>query len=154
MLSERNYAGNIIVNLASLPDFLRRPMLRKRLLEFFRLPEWEKDEIICNALEAGPTIPFPSLAKLFRTWLEVICTIPEDERRQIFSRYFDTVTKDPEALTKFNLDGMLGGYESLKPHEKEIISGTIGSIVANLDSDSKRVILLIIPNSAREYLKM
>jgi len=30
-LSEPNYAGNIIINLASLPDFLRKPILKKRM---------------------------------------------------------------------------------------------------------------------------
>ena len=34
-MSEPNFAGNIIVNLASLPDFLRTPILKKRMTEFF-----------------------------------------------------------------------------------------------------------------------
>ena len=46
-----NYAGNIIVNLANLPDFLRKPILKKRMMEFFSLSESEKNEIINNALE-------------------------------------------------------------------------------------------------------
>ena len=53
-----NFAGNIIVNLASLPDFLRNPILKKRMVEFFSLSEPERKEVINNALEAGPTIPF------------------------------------------------------------------------------------------------
>jgi len=55
-----NFAGNIIVNLASLPDFLRSPILKKRMVEFFSLSEPERKEVINNALEAGPTIPFSS----------------------------------------------------------------------------------------------
>ncbi|NQZ55235.1 MAG: hypothetical protein HRS51_01885, partial [Candidatus Nitrosopelagicus sp.] len=53
VLSEPNYAGNIIINLASLPDFLRKPILKKRMMEFFPMSEPEKSEIINNALEAG-----------------------------------------------------------------------------------------------------
>jgi len=34
-MSEENFAGNIIINLASLPDFLRKPILKKRMMEFF-----------------------------------------------------------------------------------------------------------------------
>ena len=86
LLSE-NYAGNIIVILANLPDFLRTPILKKRLLEFFSLPENERTEIINNALEAGPSIPFPNFAKLFRTWLEVLTTLTEDQRSLMFSKY-------------------------------------------------------------------
>ena len=52
VLSEPNYAGNIIINLASLPDFLRKPILKKRMMEFFSMSEPEKSEIINNALEA------------------------------------------------------------------------------------------------------
>jgi len=39
---EENFAGNIIINLASLPDFLRNPILKKRMIEFFSLSEPEK----------------------------------------------------------------------------------------------------------------
>ena len=46
MLSEENFAGNIIVNLASLPDFLRTPILKKRMAEFFSMNDSEKIEII------------------------------------------------------------------------------------------------------------
>ncbi len=64
-MSQPNFAGNIIVVLANLPDFLRRPILKKRMEEFFTLPVVDRIEIINNALEGGPTIPFPNLAKLY-----------------------------------------------------------------------------------------
>ena len=70
VLSEPNYAGNIIINLASLPDFLRKPILKKRMMEFFPMSEPEKSEIINNELEAGPTIPFPNFSKLFKRGLK------------------------------------------------------------------------------------
>ena len=60
VLSEPNYAGNIIINLASLPAFLRKPILKKRMTEFFLMPDSDKSEIINNALDPGPTIPFPN----------------------------------------------------------------------------------------------
>lgn len=151
-MSNENYAGNIIVNLASLPDFLRKPMLKKRLLEFFLLPNWERSQMICNVLDAGPSIPFPSLAKLFRAWLEVICTIPEDKRRQIFSRYFEAVIEDPESLTKFNLDGMLEVYENLRSDERRIISKTIGDVFMSFEPSAMRIILMITPDSAKKHL--
>lgn len=79
-MSEPNYAGNIIVILANLPDFLRTPILKKRILEFFSMTESDRREIINNALEAGPTIPFPNFSKLFKTWLEVLTTVTEEQR--------------------------------------------------------------------------
>ena len=51
-MSEPNFAGNIIVNLASLPDFLRTPILKKRMTEFFSKNDEDKSEIIVNDTNA------------------------------------------------------------------------------------------------------
>ena len=93
VLSEPNYAGNIIINLANLPDFLRKPILKKRMMEFFSMSDPEKSEIINNALDAGPTIPFLNFSKLFKTWLEVLCTISEENRHDMFSNYISFSSK-------------------------------------------------------------
>ena len=86
-MSEENFAGNIIVNLASLPDFLRTPILKKRMIEFDSKSESEKTEIINNALEAGPSIPFLNFAKLFKSWLKIIASISEEHREGMFLAY-------------------------------------------------------------------
>ena len=92
-MSEENFAGNIIINLASLPDFLRTPILKKRMMEFFSMNDSEKAEIINNALDAGPTIPFLNFSKLFKTWLQVLCTVSEENRYEMFSNYFRQIMK-------------------------------------------------------------
>ena len=107
VLSEPNYAGNIIINLASIPDFLRKPILKKRMVEFFSMSESEKSEIINNALDAGPTIPFPNFSKLCKTWLEVLCTISEENRHDMFSNYIKHIVNSPQKIISFNLDGIL-----------------------------------------------
>ena len=147
-----NYAGNIIVNLANLPDFLRKPILKKRMMEFFSLSEIEKEEIINNALEAGPTIPFPNFSKLFKTWLEILTTLTEEQREGLFLAYIREVVNSPQKLITFNLDGILEIYLTLDEQKKEILALTIGRIINNLDADKKRRLLLIIPNSARKDL--
>ena len=105
-MSEPNFAGNIIVNLASLPDFLRTPILKKRMTEFFSKNEDDKAEIIINALNAGPTIPFPNFSKLFKTWLEVLAEINVENREDMFSNYFRHILKSPEKIILFNLDAI------------------------------------------------
>ena len=97
-MSEPNFAGNIIVNLASLPDFLRTPILKKRMTEFFSKNDEEKAEIIVNALNAGPTIPFPNFSKLFKTWLEVLATIDVKNREDMFSNYFKQILTSPDKI--------------------------------------------------------
>ena len=102
-MSHENFAGNIIVNLANLPDFLRKPILRKRMNEFFTLSSLDQLEIINNALEAGPTIPFPNFAKLFSTWLEILAAMPEKDKMTLVSAYIFEILKDPHKLILFNL---------------------------------------------------
>jgi len=148
-----NFAGNIIINLASLPDFLRNPILKKRMIEFFTLSEPERKEIINNALEAGPTIPFPNFSKLFKTWLKILASLSDEQREGLFSAYIIEISQHPQKLITFNLDGILEVFLTLEKNEKEVISTTIKKIISNLDSGQKRRLLLVIPDNAKKHLK-
>ena len=152
ILSEPNYAGNIIINLASLPDFLRKPILKKRMTEFFSMSDSEKSEIINNALEAGPTIPFPNFSKLFKTWLEVLCTVSEENRDMMFSNYIKHIINSPQKIIAFNLDGILGIFLSMESSNQNTISISVQNVVKDLDDDSKRKLLLVIPENARKSI--
>ena len=152
VLSEPNYAGNIIINLASLPDFLRKPILKKRMMEFFSMSDSEKSEIVNNALEAGPTIPFPNFSKLFKTWLEVLCAIPEENRHDMFSNYIKHIINSPQKIIAFNLDGILEIFLSLEQANQDIISISIQKVVKNLEQDSKRKLILLFPENARKLI--
>ena len=152
VLSEPNYAGNIIINLASLPDFLRKPILKKRMTEFFSMSDDDKSEIINNALEAGPTIPFPNFSKLFKTWLEVLCTVSEENWHTMFSNYIKHIINSPQKIILFNLDGILEIFLSLEHSNQDIISTSIQKITSNLDQDSKRKLSLLVPESARKLI--
>ena len=148
-----NFAGNIIINLASLPDFLRNPILKKRMVEFFSLPEAERKEIINNALEAGPTIPFPNFSKLFKSWLKILTTLSEEQRTGLFSAYIIEVSQSPQKLINFHLDGILEIFLTLEKNEKEILANTIKKIINNLNEEEKRKILIVIPDNAKKHLK-
>jgi len=149
ILTESNYARNIIIVLANLPDFLRKPILKKRMTEYFSLPEQEKEEIINNALEAGPTIPFPNFSKLFKTWLQVLVTFSEKQRKELFLQYINAVIIFPEKLINFHLDGILEIFMSLNDDEKLILSKSIREIIAELDVGKKKTLLFLIPNNAK-----
>lgn len=151
-MSETNHAGNIIINLASLPDFLRKPILKKRLLEFFAMSEQEKNELINNALEAGPAIPFPNFAKLFKTWLEILCGFSEEQRRSLFSKYIKEICDNPHKLIRFNLDGLLEIFNQIPKNERIVISKTLINLVNQLDQENKRKLFLIVPDNARKQI--
>lgn len=138
--------------LANLPDFLRTPILKKRMLEFFSMTESDRREIINNALEAGPTIPFPNFSKLFKTWLEVLTTVTEEQRDLMFSKYIDEICSAPQKLINFNLDGIFEIFLSLDSSKKEILTNSINRIISNLDENRKKKIFLIIPENAKKHL--
>jgi len=148
-----NFAGNIIINLANLPDFLRNPILKKRMIEFFSLSDAEKAEVINNALEAGPTIPFPNFSKLFKTWLKILTTLTEEQREGLFSAYITEIARSPQKLIAFNVDGILEIFLTLEENEKEILAITIKKIINDLDENSKRRIMLVVPENAKKHLK-
>lgn len=152
MLTEPNYAGNIIVILANLPDFLRKPILKKRMSEFYSMSDQERNVLIENALEAGPTIPFPNFLKLFKTWLEVLADETEENRKILVSSYVNEITNFPQKLIAFNLDGMLEIYLTLDDSKKMIINNSLKLIIEKLESDAKRKLMLIIPNMLKNEL--
>jgi len=148
-MSEPNFAGNIIVNLASLPDFLRTPILKKRMTEFFSKNEDDKAEIIVNALNAGPTIPFPNFSKLFKTWLEVLAEINIENREDMFSSYFKHILASPEKIILFNLDAIFEIFLQIDKEKQQILISSIKMVFDKLDETSKRKMNLLTPDSAR-----
>jgi len=148
-MSEPNFAGNIIVNLASLPDFLRTPILKKRMTEFFVKNDEEKAEIIVNALNAGPTIPFPNFSKLFKTWLEVLATINKENREDMFSNYFKHILISPEKIIIFNLDAIFEIFLQVDKEKQQILISSIKTIFDRLDEKSKKKIILLSPDSVK-----
>jgi hypothetical protein len=148
-MSEPNFAGNIIVNLASLPDFLRTPILKKRMTEFFSKNQDDKSEIIVNALNAGPTIPFPNFSKLFKTWLEVLATINNENREDMFSNYFRHILISPEKIILFNLDAIFEIFLQIDKEKQKILISSIKIVFDKLDEESKRKMILLMPDSAR-----
>ncbi|MGH2613263.1 MAG: hypothetical protein ACRDFB_09505 [Rhabdochlamydiaceae bacterium] len=114
----------------------------------------DKMEIINNALQAGPTIQFDKFSTLFKTWLEVLCNLSEEQRHVMFSAYIIEITSHPEKIIAFNLDGILEVYLSLTDEQKNMISNTIGEIVNSLDNDLKKRLYLTIPERAKKEIKI
>lgn len=151
-MADGNFAGNIIVSLASLPDFLRKPILTKRMKEFFSLSDLEKKEIIENALSAGPTVDYARFEKLFKTWLEVLAAIPDERRIDIIKWYVVEIAQDPEKLIAFNMDAILGIFLTLSQGEQEVIAASVRNVISDLDGNSARVIKLVVPDGAQQRL--
>lgn len=147
-----NYAGNIIAALAGLPDFLRKPILRRRMSEFPALPADEQDEMVGHALEASPEIPFPVFARLFGTWLEVLADMNEIERKSILGAYARNIVAAPEQMAALHMDGLVAVYAKMQPNAQELLSSTVRHILNSMNTESRRRILIMTPDTAKSML--
>ena len=109
----------------------------------------EKLEIINNALEAGPTIPFANFSKLFKTWLEILASLEMQQRHELFAAYIDEIIRSPQKLILFNLDGIFEIFLTLERDKREVISETIKSIILDLNPENKKKLFLLIPKAAK-----
>jgi len=123
------------------------------MLEFFEMTEPEKKQLINNALEAAPTIPFLNFSKLFKTWLEILTVLPEDQRVGLFSAYLNEFSENPQKLIALYLDGILEIFLSLDNEKQEIISQSVKKIINSFENEKKRKLLVIIPDNAQKHLK-
>ena len=78
--------------------------------------------------------------------------LTEEQREGLFSAYITEVAKSPQKLITFNVDGILEIFLTLEENEKEILANTIKKIINNLDEDSKRRIMVVIPDNAKKHL--
>ena len=120
------------------------------MTEFFSKNDDEKAEIIINALNAGPTIPFPNFSKLFRTWLEVLSTINTENREDMFSNYFKHILASPEKIILFNLDAIFEIFLQVDSQKQKILITSIKIVFDKLDVESKRKMNLLAPDSAKK----
>jgi hypothetical protein len=119
------------------------------MTEFFSKNQDDKSEIVVNALNAGPTIPFPNFSKLFKTWLEVLTTINNENREDMFSNYFKHILASPEKIILFNLDAIFEIFLQVDKEKQKILILSIKTVFDRLDEESKRKMILLTPDSAR-----
>jgi hypothetical protein len=72
----------------------------------------------------------------------------------MFVAYITQSLLSPEKLISFNLDGILEIFLELEENEKEVISNTIKRIIGNLNDEERKRILIMIPNNAKNHLKI
>lgn len=145
-------AGNIIQILANLPDFLRRPMLQKRLTEFFGMSEDEKQDTIALALSAAPTIEPAKLSVLVKTWLEVLAGFDAGKRTVIFSTYCRQILLQPESLQKLNFQTLTATFLSLQEKDRLILADSFKEVLFSLPNRDRLVAL--IPEPSKKALSL
>lgn len=134
-------AGNIILILANLPDFLRKPMLQNRLKEFYGMSDEDKRDTISLALSAAPAIDPAKLSVLFKTWLEILSEFDAEKRGIMFQIYCKQILSNLRSIEKLDFKSLTATFLSLDQKQRERII------------DSLKEVLFSVPNR-NEILKM
>ena len=112
----------------------------------------DKKEIINNALQAGPTIQFDKFSTLFKTWLEILCSLTEEQRTIMFSSYINEIMNHPEKLIAFNLDGIFEIFMSLASEQRVVLATTLKEMVRKFDERDRKKLDLIIPVGVKKEI--
>lgn len=146
MVCVSNAAGNIIQILAALPDFLRKPMLQRRLNEFYAMSDEDKRETISLALSAAATIDQAKLSVLFKTWLEILSEFEPQKRTVMFQTYCRQISSNPRSIEKLDFKSLTATFLSLDQKKRERIIDSLKEVLFSLPNRNE--ILKVIPEES------
>ncbi len=152
MRSGSNAAVNIIHILADLPDFLREPVLRKKLQEFYIYDESDKRETISRALNAASSIEAKKLNVLVKSWMEVLSELDTGRILTMLTLYCDEILKDRSVLEKLNFDSVVQAFITLDEVKKVKFIYCLKEAMFSVPNRHK--IIQMLPITAREILEI
>jgi hypothetical protein len=112
-------AVSIIQILANLPDFLREPILRKKLKDFYILGESDKRETIALALNAASSIQAEILAMLAKTWMEVLSEFDTSKIVLMLRLYCEEILKDHSVIEELSIECLIHAFMTLDEVKKQ-----------------------------------
>jgi hypothetical protein len=147
-----NAAVNIIHILADLPDFLREPVLRKKLQEFYIYDESDKRETISTALNAASSIEAKKLNVLVKSWMEVLSELDTGRILTMLTLYCDEILKDRSVLKNLNFDSVVQAFMTLDEVKKVKFIYCLKEAMFSVPNRHK--IIQMLPITAREILEI
>ncbi len=145
-------AGNVIQILAGLPEFLRKPMMRNRISDFFALPDEDKIEMIKGVIDALPTVDVNITARLFRTWIEVLYELGNEKSTSMFSMYASILTENPSILASIDLRPIVEEFNSLNKEIRDSIASSIRDVLNRLEDEKRDTLIKYIPVYALDVI--
>ena len=145
-------AVNIIYILADLPNFLREPVLRKKLQEFYMFDESDKRETISTALNAASSVEAEKLNVLVKSWMEVLSELDTGRILTMLTLYCDEILKDRSVLEKLNFDSVVQAFITLDEVKKVKFIYCLKEAMFSVPNRHK--IIQMLPITAREILEI
>jgi hypothetical protein len=147
-----NAAVNIMHILADLPDFLREPVLRKKLQEFYIYDESDKRETISTALNAASSIEPKKLNELVKSWMEVLSELDTGRILTMLTLYCDEILKDRSVLQNLNFESVVQAFMTLDEAKKVKFIYCLKEAMFSVPNRHK--IIQMLPTTAREILEI
>lgn len=111
---------NVIQILATLQEFLRKPIIKNKLIDFYRSEKADQIEIIGLILTSIPSIDRNILEELMITWFGVLSQFDNIKISYILSIYLEEIFKKPELIPTL-VPSILKTAGSLDERNKEVL---------------------------------
>ena len=143
---------NIIQTLVDLPEFLRKPILKRRVKEFFSLGIQDKYEIVSGILDAVPSFEPGKISSLIKTWLLVLSNLDSVLIVEMFRLYCHEISNSPEIIQKIPMEEIIKMFSVLESTQRKKIADCIKEAILSFPDTSK--IVNLIPESGLKALQM
>ena len=152
MSYELNNAENIFQILANLPSFLRKSILKNKLIDFLCATADDKDKTISLILTATTSVDSDILSAILKSWFEVLAELDTEKITAMFKIYCETIMRDSNSIKKLDISLLAAVFSKLGNKEKERLSDCIKEVFFTLP-DRYRMLNLI-PRDGLEILDM
>jgi hypothetical protein len=149
---DQNASRDILQIVSNLPDFLRKPIILKKLHEFYSLNECDKYETISLILRGTCSVESTKLYPLIKTWLHILAELESVKVTEIFRIYCEFFLSNPTFFEKLNIQPLIDVFLELENRNKEKLSDCLKEVFFLFPNRNE--ILKSIPGSTLQKLEI
>jgi hypothetical protein len=149
---DQNTSRDILQIVSNLPDFLRKPIIKKKLHEFYSLSERDKYETISLILRGTCSVESTKLYPLIKTWLHILAELESVKVTEIFRIYCEFFLSNPTFFEKLNIQPLIDVFLKLENRNKEKLSDCLKEVFFLFPNRNE--ILKSIPGSTLQKLEI
>jgi hypothetical protein len=149
---DQNTSRDILQIVSNLPDFLRKPIIKKKLHEFYSLSERDKYETISLILRGTCSVESTKLYPLIKTWLHILAELESVKVTEIFRIYCEFFLSNPTFFEKLNIQPLIDVFLQLENRNREKLSDCLKEVFFLFPNRNE--ILKSIPGSTLQKLEI
>jgi hypothetical protein len=149
---DQNASRDILQIVSNLPDFLRKPIILKKLHEFYSLSERDKYETISLIVRGTCSVESTKLYPLIKTWLHILAELESVKVTEIFRIYCEFFLSNPTFFEKLNIQPLIDVFLKLENRNKEKLSDCLKEVFFLFPNRNE--ILKSIPGSILQKLEI